>query len=119
MRVSASQSMRAGREIVEDNLTAKQAPSQGTEGLAIASLVLGILASFTGLTAIRAIVCGHIARRCSQAPTDFGCQIAAKSFDRDRPIGAAWSAVAADADYVSRVVRLSLPPSERESPSRG
>ena len=39
-------------------------PSSGTNSMAIASMVLGVAEFFTGgLTAIPAVVCGHIARR--------------------------------------------------------
>jgi hypothetical protein len=41
-----------------------QAPPAGTNSLAVASMVLGVAEFFTaGLTAIPAVVCGHIARR--------------------------------------------------------
>ena len=41
-----------------------QPPATGTNSLAIASMVLGVAEFFTaGLTAIPAVVCGHIARR--------------------------------------------------------
>jgi len=43
---------------------AYQAPSTSTNSMAIASMVLGVAEFFTvGLTAIPAVVCGHIARR--------------------------------------------------------
>jgi len=43
---------------------AYQAPPAGTNSMAIASMVLGVAEFFTaGLTAIPAVICGHIARR--------------------------------------------------------
>jgi Domain of unknown function (DUF1707)/Domain of unknown function (DUF4190) len=43
---------------------AYQPPPSGTNSLAIASMVLGVAEFFTGgLTAIPAVICGHIARR--------------------------------------------------------
>ena len=43
---------------------AYQPPPSGTNSLAIASMVLGVAEFFTGgLTAIPAVVCGHVARR--------------------------------------------------------
>jgi hypothetical protein len=43
---------------------AYQPPPNGTNSMAIASMVLGVAEFFTaGLTAIPAVVCGHIARR--------------------------------------------------------
>ncbi len=43
---------------------AYQPPPSGTNSMAIASMVLGVAEFFTaGLTAIPAVVCGHIARR--------------------------------------------------------
>jgi len=40
------------------------APPAGTKSMAIASMVLGVAAFFTmGLTAVPAVICGHIARR--------------------------------------------------------
>jgi hypothetical protein len=45
-------------------VAAYQPPPAGTNSLAIASMVLGVAEFFTaGLTAIPAVVCGHIARR--------------------------------------------------------
>jgi len=43
---------------------AYQPPASGTNSMAIASMVLGVAEFFTaGLTAIPAVICGHIARR--------------------------------------------------------
>jgi hypothetical protein len=43
---------------------AYQPPASGTNSMAIASMVLGVAELFTaGLTAIPAVICGHIARR--------------------------------------------------------
>jgi hypothetical protein len=45
-------------------VTAYQPPVAGTNSMAIASMVLGVAEFFTaGLTAIPAVICGHIARR--------------------------------------------------------
>ena len=45
-------------------VAAYQAPAAGTNSMAIASVMLGVAEFFTvGLTAIPAVVCGHIARR--------------------------------------------------------
>ena len=45
-------------------VAAYQAPAASTNSMAIASMVLGVAEFFTvGLTAIPAVVCGHIARR--------------------------------------------------------
>ena len=39
-------------------------PARGTNGMAIASLILGLAQPFTaGLTAIPAVICGHVARQ--------------------------------------------------------
>jgi hypothetical protein len=43
---------------------AYQPPASGTNSMAIASMVLGVAEFFTaGLTAIPAVICGHVARR--------------------------------------------------------
>jgi Domain of unknown function (DUF1707)/Domain of unknown function (DUF4190) len=45
-------------------VAAYQAPPTGTNSMAVASMVLGVAEFFTaGLTAIPAVICGHIARR--------------------------------------------------------
>jgi uncharacterized membrane protein len=52
---------------------AYQAPSTSTNSMAIASMVLGVAEFFTvGLTAIPAVVCGHIARRQIRQTTERG-----------------------------------------------
>ena len=45
-------------------VSAYQAPPAGTNSMAIAAMVLGVAEFFTaGLTAVPAVICGHIARR--------------------------------------------------------
>lgn len=50
--------------------TAPPAPAQKTSGLAIASLVLGILSFFSmGITSLPAVICGHMSRsRIKKSP---------------------------------------------------
>lgn len=52
---------------------AYQPPATGTNSMAIASMVLGVAEFFTaGLTAIPAVICGHIARRQMKMTTQRG-----------------------------------------------
>jgi hypothetical protein len=52
---------------------AYQPPPSGTNSMAIASMVLGVAEFFTaGLTAIPAVVCGHIARRQMKLTSQHG-----------------------------------------------
>jgi uncharacterized membrane protein len=50
-----------------------QQPATGTNSMAIASMVLGVAEFFTmGLTAIPAVICGHIARRQMKMTSERG-----------------------------------------------